>query len=337
MSTKTFLTGIIFIFLLFSCKKSGKKERDIFLPNVSGDLNELLIVIDKEDWEEDLGKQIRSVLMQEQAGLAQPEPMFDILQIPTNAFDDFFKTHRNIIFFVFTNKVSEPKLAVKRNTWAKPQIQITFYSNNKKDLIPFIEEKSDDLIQLFLNMERERTMNYYEKYQDKKVRENLLKDHQVDLVFPKGYAVDISRDNFFLASHETTEVSEVIAVYYNNYTDTNQFKLSNIIQARNKTLKKYITGELEDSYMTTEQLFKPVYEEIEYKGRYMTQVRGIWKLMNDFMGGPFVSFTTLDEKRNRVVTVEGYVYAPKYEKRNYIRKLESILYTIDFPESVKNE
>ena len=58
-------------------------------------------------------------------------------------------------------------------------------------------------------------------------------------------------------------------------------------------------------------------------------MRGLWKLEKAFMGGPFISHTILDESRNRVVTVEGFVYAPRLDKRLYVREVEAILYTFD--------
>ena len=60
-------------------------------------------------------------------------------------------------------------------------------------------------------------------------------------------------------------------------------------------------------------------------------MRGLWKVQNDFMGGPFVSLTVLDPSKKRVVTVEGNVYAPKNNKRNYIRQLEAMIYSLEFP------
>jgi hypothetical protein len=60
-------------------------------------------------------------------------------------------------------------------------------------------------------------------------------------------------------------------------------------------------------------------------------MRGQFRMENDFgFGGPFISLTTLDEKRNRVVTIEGYVFAPNSPKRELIRDLEAILYSLEF-------
>ena len=43
------------------------------------------------------------------------------------------------------------------------------------------------------------------------------------------------------------------------------------------------------------------------------------------MGGPFYSLTTYDEKSGMLVTVEGYVYAPFFEKREYMREVEAVV------------
>ena len=52
----------------------------------------------------------------------------------------------------------------------------------------------------------------------------------------------------------------------------------------------------------------------------------------DSMGGPFVSHSRVDTETNRVVVVEGFVYAPEKLKRGLIRRLEGSLYTLLLPE-----
>jgi hypothetical protein len=84
--------------------------------------------------------------------------------------------------------------------------------------------------------------------------------------------------------------------------------------------------------MTTELEVFPQYRSLNLNGTYTAELRGLWKVEGDFMGGPFISISQIDEKRNRIVTVEGYVYAPKFNKREYIRQLEAILYSLEFTE-----
>ena len=54
------------------------------------------------------------------------------------------------------------------------------------------------------------------------------------------------------------------------------------------------------------------------------------------MGGPFVSVTALNEKENKIITVEGFVFAAGEDKRNYVRQLDAIVLSLAFPD-VKNE
>jgi hypothetical protein len=50
------------------------------------------------------------------------------------------------------------------------------------------------------------------------------------------------------------------------------------------------------------------------------------------MGGPFMSLTQLDENRNKIITIEGFVFAPAHKKRELMRQMEAILYSIKIPE-----
>jgi hypothetical protein len=79
--------------------------------------------------------------------------------------------------------------------------------------------------------------------------------------------------------------------------------------------------------MKTESEYPVIFRENVKNGAYMAELRGLWRLEKAFMGGPFISHTILDEPRNRVVTVEGFVYAPSLDKRLYVREIEAMLYT----------
>ena len=86
--------------------------------------------------------------------------------------------------------------------------------------------------------------------------------------------------------------------------------------------------------MITSDAFEPGYRIFRLEGRLWCEMRGFWDVHGDFMGGPFVSFSTVDTATNRVFTLDCYVYAPdlnKPRKRNYLRGLEHLLYTVTFP------
>ncbi|MBA7543170.1 hypothetical protein ES705_35500 [subsurface metagenome] len=55
------------------------------------------------------------------------------------------------------------------------------------------------------------------------------------------------------------------------------------------------------------------------------------------MGGPFVSISQLDETRNRVVTIEGFVFAPAHEKRDLLRQVEAKILSLEIHEANKTD
>ena len=55
------------------------------------------------------------------------------------------------------------------------------------------------------------------------------------------------------------------------------------------------------------------------------------------MGGPFVSHMRLDEKNQRVIVSEIFIYSPDKLKRNLVRQMEASLYTLRLPAKVEQE
>ena len=82
--------------------------------------------------------------------------------------------------------------------------------------------------------------------------------------------------------------------------------------------------------MTTEHDFVSM-KETEFRERYMQEVRGLWSMENDMMGGPFVSHSVVDEVNNRVIVVEAFLFAPSRKKGDLMRKLEASLFSLRLP------
>ncbi len=58
------------------------------------------------------------------------------------------------------------------------------------------------------------------------------------------------------------------------------------------------------------------------------EMRGLWNLEGGFMGGPFISYAFIDSATTRAVVVTGFVYAPREEKRELLRQVEALMYTV---------
>ena len=42
-----------------------------------------------------------------------------------------------------------------------------------------------------------------------------------------------------------------------------------------------------------------------------------------------ISKEFLSKDQSKVICIDGYVYAPKYDKRNYLRQVEAVLYSLE--------
>jgi len=320
-----FLSGFLsMVLLIYSCKFNSETLK----PRISGLSGEILLVIPQYKWESPLGDTLRKFFSYDQPALPQPEPVFDIIQVSPNQFSSIFTSHRNIINIKIDSKYTKAGISMANDQWAVPQLVIDVTAPNDSLCINLLIENADLIIDKINEAERQRVLLSYKKYQETDISRKLKKKYHLGLFIPKGYSLDVDSSDFVWISNETSLVSQGLIIYFYPYNDRNVFLPDNLIRKRNEVLENYVKGPVENSWMTTEDLLTPVYSEFEKDSLYFAKLEGLWKLQNGFMGGPFVSISTVDEKRERVVTLEGYVYAPKNKKREFLRQVESIIYSV---------
>ena len=48
------------------------------------------------------------------------------------------------------------------------------------------------------------------------------------------------------------------------------------------------------------------------------------------MGGPFVTHVFYAPDGENMIMMQAFVYAPKYDKKNYLKQIESVLYSFEW-------
>ncbi|MBN2892366.1 MAG: DUF4837 family protein [Bacteroidales bacterium] len=294
-------------------------------PNATGKAGEIIVVIQDNLWEGHVGDTIYYALAKPFDVLPQDEATFDVVQIPHDAFQNIFKSHRNIIFINVSSQHPEKKLTLTIDKWANSQLVYHFYAPNDTAFIDLWEKNIDGVLKNIFKEEMKRYQRAYSSFQNDVAKRNVEEKYNIYLAIPNEYHVDVLDDHFCWISRETDISSQGILIYDYPYVDSNTFTLDYLVKKRNQITKSKVPGPNNGTYMQTETRAPIVTEQMTLNGNYAFMMRGLWYTENYFMGGPFVSFSVLDEKRNRVVTVEAYVYAGKQNKKLYVWQVESVL------------
>ena len=326
---------IPFVFILFATAiffSSCFSRTETLKPKVSGNAGEVLLVMPERNWRSEPGGTLREILTADKDGLPQPEPLFNLVHVIPDQFAKIFNSHRNIILLSIGPENKKDKITVQQDLWSTPQIVINIKAGSEEACRELLKKNADYLVDRINRAEQERILLNYRKFMEAGIVQSLKMNHHISLVIPKGYRLDVDSTNFVWLASETPLSSQGILVYFYPYTDENTFTTEYLVEKRDIFLKKYVPGPSPNTWMATEDLLPPSFKEFELDGKYYSELRGLWKLQNGFMGGPFVSLSTIDELRQRVVTVEGFVFAPSKKKRELLRQVESILFTLKIDE-----
>lgn len=327
---KIALTVILALLAAASCKQNGKNKA-IYMPSVTGKAGDVLIVIEKPYWESEIGSDLRTILAAEYPFLPQKEPSFTLYNTNHTSFKNYgsYAPHRNIVIVNIGESFDTTRVAYQEDIWAAPQIVITVSAPDKDAAHDIILKEQDRIMNALEQGERNRIITTSKKYQEVALRDIVLKDFGGSPYFPQNYSLKKRTSNFTWISYETTYTNQGIFIYKYPYNGE-EITFEKAVAIRNEFLKANVPGMRDNSYMTTSTMIQPGFKWIKYKNMTFAELRGLWEVEGDFMGGPFVSHMFLDRDNRNVIVLEGFVYAPKFDKRNYLRHVESILYSFEW-------
>ena len=337
MLMKTMLNGVILALIAISTVACDAFHTLNNKKSAQGRPYELIVVCPQMEWNGELGDSIRAVFTAPVPYLNQVERLFDVLRVTERGFKDMIADHRNILKIVVDPSLEKAETAVEYDVTSEPQIVLTLQGPDDKALVGYLSENRDNMLHVLEKAERDRDVKAYASFNNPGIEAAVKKIFGAEIRVPKGYVLAKQSEDFLWARYKYPTASQGFFIYAYPYEGPQSLSREALVEARNKFAAR-IPGPSDGSYMTTSDAFEPDYRMFRLEGRLWCELRGFWDVEGDFMGGPFVSYTTVDTETNRVFTIDGYVYAPdlnKPRKRNYIRGIEHLLYTIRFPEEQK--
>ena len=330
---KKFLVLLAAALTLLGCRNASKQ----LLPNVSGKAGEVMVVIERAQWEGNLGVAIRELLAADTPYLAQREPLFNLSNVTPGAFNSMFKVHRNLLLVNIDPQLQEPGIVYRYNHWAQPQAVAQINACDEEGALALFQEASATLSEFFEQAERDRIITNSRKYEEHALQAPVEKGTGGVLHFPSGYRCRKATDNFVWIADEKQYTMQTVLIYKypaSLYPES-EFSLANIISKRNEIMKENVPGMFDGSYMTTSAAQELVTRSLTYHGRAFMETRGFWEVQDDFMGGPFVSHSFYSPDGKDIIVLEAFVYAPRYDKRQLLRQVESLLYSFEWKKDEK--
>ena len=295
-----------------------------YLPQSSGNINNVSIVMKEKEWESRLGESTRNIVGDIYQGLPIDEPNFKFFNISPKQFNGFSRHSRNILYF---QKDTTNKFRIYKNLYSKPQLFFLIQGEDEDILINYLIENKPLIINTIKEGERKEKIRRIKKSPSKS---NVLrKKMRINLVYPSVYKKVKDTFNFIWLEKQILKGTlNIISYRLPLNTISDPPKLNDVIRIRDSIGKINIPGRLEGTHMITEKDYRPYFYKLNMGGKIIFETKGMWEVKNDFMGGPFINYILKDKKSNEWVIVEGFAFAPSVSKRDYMFELNSILSTI---------
>ena len=302
--------------LLFSCTGNDK----FVLRGSIGKVNKVMVVTKASDWNGDLGKEIRNSFGELMIGLPQPEPILSVSQIAPNGFGSMMKVTRNVLVI---GESSQEKFYIKKNVYAQPQTIIYVYGTDDESVIKMFKKHEQEIIDAYIESDIKMTQSIFKQRKIDNANYKTLTNLGISLIIPDNFkTVDDTGEFLWLRQHLTSGIAKTgsnnILVYAIPLKDEDKVA-ENIVAVRDSIGEKYIPGsDQETMHMITEEAYTPFTSETKLAGKKAYETRGKWEVKNDFMAGPFLNYSVIDKKNNRVIVFEGFTYAPSVNKRAFL-------------------
>lgn len=350
--TKCILLVILGSWILVSCANDRPINYSPPKAGAMGKTSEIVVIADDNVWEGTAGDTFRYYFESAYLILPQPEPMFDLRHMTPEKINNerSFKELRTYVFLgnlsdensptskMIKKDIGEAKLAqakkdpnfhtvVGNNKWAHGQMLAFIFGDSQDKLAENIKASYPMIAKRVHDFDQDQIGKLvFIKGKNIGVEKIIKEKIGAEMEIPQEYFVAVEEENLIWLRKETGELSSNIFIHKLPYRDQKQFTKEGIRTIRDSLGRKYVTTDVKGAYMRTNDVDLPMFATpMQLNGNYAVEARGIWDLVNDFMGGPFIGYLIHNKDTNELLYVEGFVHAPSTTKRKFMERLENLL------------
>lgn len=331
-----------------------------YRPSAVGREGEIVVVMDSTNWEGELGDAVREHVAPYLGTLPAPEREFEIRRISINSQKtlESLQKQKNVIFvaplsedtpearFLKSRLDEEATAAIKgggtsviskRDLWRKDQQIVYLLGETDSSLVALLAERGDDIRYTFNVITRERVgEDMFKKGRQPKIEADLMRKHGFAVNAQHDYFSAIDSTNFvWLRRVVSSDSWRSLFVYYIEDFNPNSLTPEWVYEALERLTETWIRGNM-DGFVSIDFRRELNTENIDFLGHFAYETRGLWHMVGRDpekgiveygMGGPFLNYTFYDESSRRLYMIDGMVFAPGYDKREFLRQMEVISHT----------
>ena len=350
--------SVLGLLFLVGCNAEFE-ERYTPVKSAFGEINQVVVVAEDELYQSAVGDTFQYYLSSPELILPQPEPIFDLVHFNGGQLDAE-PLRRQFMTYILLGTTQQPlsptaryireaiggekfdavangekpfSTVVGRNQWADGQLLFFMLGRNDDALIQNVQTNYPSIVGRIRDRELTRieATTYAVNGTNRELQERVRDAMGIDMKIPDGYveALHGEEERVMWLRRETNQASYNILLKRYPYRSAEQFDRDTLIRLQNKLGRRYISTTIPNTYQRINDVDLPLFTKtLQVNGAYALEARGIWDIVNDFMGGPFLTYLILDEKNKEIVLAEGFIHAPGEKKRDLQQSMEVVLNTI---------
>ena len=324
------------LLLVVGCDQGSKR-----LPESVGAPEEVLVVMPKGHWESEPGAQVRAALEQSMPGMPQREALFRVAQCKPQAFTSMLENHHSVVYAAFGEDSSG--VALLRDRHAQGQLMVRVGAGTPQAWLALWQANAPEVIAALQEHQLARVGKRLKRERDAAISSSLRASLGIELDVPGGYRMMkqdsvitwLQRDRIVAGGGLDHNVIEGVLIHSHPYESQGAWNVPYLVDLRDAATRGRVDGPDPGSYMIVQRAFEhldlmPIGRAVKHDGSFAYLMHGLYGMHGAKMGGPFVSLSTVDPGGRRIITVEGFVYAPQFDKRAYVRELEALIRSLRF-------
>jgi hypothetical protein len=321
-------------------------------PPATGKEGVISIVMSDEQWGGVVGDAVRAEMAKPIDTFPVSEPAFTLEQFDLTTSDLFRKVIRKRKYVIFAATLDEESnvaeyirsgldedtlakirsgesgVLQRQDPWYRNQLVVYLVAPTREALATQIMEKGEDLRYVFNEATRERlTEHMFRRMRQTDLEEVLMEGHDFAVNVQHDYFIAQDTMNFIRMRRVLSDTWREVFIYYIEDADPSLLDEEWILATRDSLTEKFVRGTFDGSYVKIDRRRPITSENINFLDRYGFETRALWHMTEDAMGGPVVNYTFYDQTQGRIYMIDGMVFAPSFNKREFLRQVEAIAYT----------